>query len=127
MESYAPKLALAGLLFLFSLGSGLRLSRSGKPYKTGIFTLHKLIALATIILIGVNVNALYQPMDGMSVLEMTLVPLTALLFLALFVSGALLSIGKPDNGAVLKVHQGAPLLALLSSAASLYLLVISNM
>jgi hypothetical protein len=49
--------------------------------------------------------------------------ITGLLFFALFVSGALLSIGKPDHAAILIVHRIAPLLALVFTALALYLLV----
>ena len=37
------------IVFLLTLASGFWLSRSGKPLKTGSFTLHKLIALAAVV------------------------------------------------------------------------------
>jgi hypothetical protein len=117
------KLILSGILFLLTLLSGFWLSQAGKPYNTAIFTIHKLIALATVIIIGVTIRAFYQPLQANFGFELGLIPLIAFLFLALFVSGALLSIGKPDAAVVLRVHQAAPLLALLSSTLILYLLV----
>ena len=47
------------IVFLLTLASGLWLSRSGKPLKTGIFTLHKLIALAAVVVTALQTyNAL---------------------------------------------------------------------
>ena len=43
------KITGAGLLFLFTIGTGIWLSNSGKPYNTLIFNIHKLIALGTVI------------------------------------------------------------------------------
>ena len=46
MNTTATKLIIAGLLFVFTLLSGVWVSHSGKPINTVIFTIHKLIALA---------------------------------------------------------------------------------
>ena len=46
---FAAKLLTPGMIFLLTLASGLWLSRAGKPLKTGIFTVHKLIALAAVV------------------------------------------------------------------------------
>ena len=43
------------VLLLITLASGFWLSRSGKPYSTGIMTLHKLLALAASIFAGISV------------------------------------------------------------------------
>lgn len=123
MNATATKLIVAGLLFLFTLVSGIWLSHSGKPLNVVIFTIHKLIALATVIVIAVSVYHLYRAVDIRAFVEPIVIAVTGLLFLALFISGALLSRNVPLPEAILRVHQVAPLLALVSSTITAYLLV----
>lgn len=123
MNPIQTKLITAGALFLGTLLSGIWLSSSGRPYNTGIFTIHKLIALAAVILIAVSVRNLYRANELRSVLELAAVVATGVLFLVLIVTGALLSLNITLSGLVLRVHQMAPLLALLSAALALFLLV----
>jgi membrane-associated PAP2 superfamily phosphatase len=126
MNTIVSKPALAGLLLLLALVTGAWLSHSGKPLNGGIFTIHKLIALATVIVIAANVYPLFRSGDIRTFVELAVVAITGLLFLALFVSGALLSIGKPLSGAILRVHQLAPLLALAFSTMTIYLWISSK-
>jgi hypothetical protein len=126
MNATTTKQVIAGLLFLFTLLSGVWLSHSGRPLNVVIITIHKLIALATVIAIVVNVYPLYRAADIRTFLELVLIAVTGLAFLALFVSGALLSLGKPLQGAVLGIHQVVPLLALAFSAMTIYMLVSSK-
>ena len=117
------RIVACGILFLLTLGSGVWLSHSGKPFNTAIFTLHKLIALATVVIIAVSVNDLHRMADMRAILVPAVIAASGLLFLALFVTGALLSLGKPASEAILRVHQVAPLLALVSSSTAIYLLL----
>lgn len=134
MSISTSKIAICGLLFLLSLVSGVWLSQSGKPFNGMIFTLHKLIALGTVIIIAVNVYHLYRAMDTRTLVALSVIVVSGLLFLALFISGALLSLiagallslEKPVLEAILKIHQVAPLLALVSSTATFYLLAVGK-
>ena len=126
MSSIVLRPVIAGLLLLFTLLSGVWLSHSGKPLNVAIFTIHKLIALATVIVIAVNVYHLYGPVDIQNLVELVVIAVTGLLFLALFISGALLSIGKSMPEAILRFHHVAPLLALVFSTMTFYLLVSSQ-
>lgn len=112
--------ATAALLVL-TLASGLWLSLSGRPYNTGIFTVHKLIALGAVIVTGITLNHLRL---GVAVPMSAFIAMifAAVLFLLLFVSGALLSIGKPDLVAILMVHRVVPLLAAAIVTMAIYLL-----
>ena len=125
MNPMTSKLIVTGLLLLFTLLSGVWLSHSGRPYNTVIFTLHKLIALGAVIFTVVTVQQLRTGMDTRT-LALGAVVVTGLLFLALFASGALLSIGKPDHAAILMIHRVAPLLAVIATAATMVLLVSSQ-
>jgi hypothetical protein len=122
MKPIEPKLVVTGVLFLLTLVSGVWLTHSGRPLNTAIITIHKLIALATVILTGATV---YHWRTGVMVSWFAIggIVITALLFIALFVSGALLSLGKPMPGAVIAMHKVLPLLSAASTAATLYLFV----
>ena len=124
MNTLTTKLIAAGLLFIFTLLSGLWLSHSGKPYNSGIFAIHKLIALATIIMIGISVFNLYKALDLQTFVVLVLIAASGLLFLALLITGGLLSLNI--SGIALKVHQLVPLLALVASTITISLLIRAN-
>jgi hypothetical protein len=90
-----------------------------------LFNIHKLIALGAVIATAVTI---YHLRSGVEIKAFVLgaIVVTGSLFLFLFVSGALLSIGKPDHVAILMIHRVAPLLAVIATALTLYLLVSSK-
>jgi len=112
----------AVLFCLFIFLSGFWLSRSGKPYKEIIFNVHKLIALAAVVLFVITMYRTNQ-VAALSTVELIAGIITGLFFLGLFVTGALLSIDKPMPVIVLKLHHIIPYLAVLSTAIALYLLL----
>jgi hypothetical protein len=122
MNTLTSKLVLSAIGFGLTLLSGLVLSNLGRPLNSLVFTLHKLIAVATLILIGLNMFNLIRAVD-VRAFYLVLVALTGLLFLALVVSGAFLSFERPLPQLALRVHQIAPLLALAAAGLSLILLV----
>lgn len=115
------RIVLCGVLFLLTLGSGVWVTTSGRPLNTAIFTIHKLIALAMVILTGVTFYPVIRSIDPRALL-LIMIALAGLLFLALFVSGALLSFEKPTPLFILRIHQIAPLLALAALILSVTLL-----
>jgi hypothetical protein len=121
MRLIDSRILATGLLLLLTLASGLWLGLSGKPYSTAIFTIHKLIALGAVIAAGVTFNHLRMS-NSVSMLAASAMITAGALFLALFVSGALLSIGKPDHAAILVIHRAAPLLAVLAATTAVYLM-----
>ena len=127
MGTITSKLIAAGILFLFTLISGAIVSRSGRPLSIWLVTLHKMIAIGAVVLIGLAVNQLYKTVDGKALIEMSVMVVSLILFLALIASGALLTreeMQLPEM--VLKIHQVAPMLALISSSITVYLLVRGN-
>ena len=60
MNTITGKLVVAGILFLFTLISGVIVSHSSRPLNIGLVTLHKLIAVGTAVLVGMAVNQLYN-------------------------------------------------------------------
>ena len=123
MNISVTRIIICGLLFLLTLASGVWVSHSGKPINVVIFTIHKLIALTTVIVVATTVYNVHRAMPVREVIELATIAVTALLFIALFITGALLSRNSPVPAAVLKIHQVAPLLALVSSTITTYLLV----
>jgi hypothetical protein len=121
MNTITTKLIVSGILFLFTLISGVIVSHSGRPLSVGLVTIHKLIAVATVVLIGMAVNQLYKTGDGKVFIELSVTVITAVLFLALVATGALLTRDIQLPEAILKVHQVVPLLALVSSTTTVYL------
>ncbi|MCB8928189.1 MAG: hypothetical protein H6652_21495 [Ardenticatenaceae bacterium] len=117
----SSKVAYAGIGFLLTLISGVVLSKMGRPLNSAVFGAHKIIAVGTIVLIGLNIRDLAQVV-GLQAVHPALIWGTGLLLLALVVSGSLLSFDKLVLPLTLRVHQIVPLLALAFSALSIYLL-----
>jgi len=123
MDTITSKLIGAGILFLFTLISGVILHHSSRPLSIGLVTVHKLIAVGTAVLVGMAVNQLYKTVDGKVFIEIGLMVISALLLLALIATGALLTreeMQLPEF--VLNIHKVAPLLALISSTLTIFLL-----
>jgi hypothetical protein len=125
MNTAQLRIVGAGLFFLFIFLSGFWLSGSGKPYNGIILTIHKLISLAAVVFL---VMTIYQRNQAatLSALELTAGVVAGLLFLGTVITGGLLSTGKPMPAIILRLHQIAPYLTVLSAAAALYLLLIDS-
>ena len=105
-------------IYLFIFISGFSLSRSGKPYNGIVFNLHKLIALALVVVFAV---ILYRTVP-LSAGDFIAGAAAAVFFLGLFITGGLASIDKRMPGIVLRLHHIFPYLAVLSTAIGLYFL-----
>jgi hypothetical protein len=112
---------IPGIVFLLTLASGLWLSRSGKPLKTGIFTVHKLIALGAVIAAAVQTYNVLNNSETQAILIPPVI-LIGLCVVALFVTGALMSANKPAYPALLTIHKVAPILAIIAGVEAIYLL-----
>lgn len=122
ISTISLRIVVIGLLFLFTIVTGVWLSNSGKPLNTIIFTIHKLIALATVIFTAIVIHNLLNKVgieNGILILFMV----TGLFVLTLFISGALLSFGKPVNNILLTIHKVIPILTVIFTAVIIYLLV----
>ncbi|MDX1416813.1 MAG: hypothetical protein R3293_21605 [Candidatus Promineifilaceae bacterium] len=118
----SSKILYYGLGFVLTVISGVALSRTGRPLNSAIFTIHKLAAVGTIILIAIAVFNLGRSV-GIQRSALLIILVTGLFFISLVVSGALLSFDKLALLPVLRIHQIAPLLALVFSLITVYLLV----
>ena len=134
MKTHASIIAVAGLLLLFTLIFGLSLSRnlrhddpraSGKPLAGALPALHKLVALATVIIVAVMIRNVHRGMEFRGI-ELTAVIFTGLFFLLMFVTGSLLSLGKAADEAVQVVHEVVAVLTAISTSGAIYLLTRSG-
>ena len=109
MNVFPPGSLLAGIFLILSILSGIWLTRIGKPLNVVIMTIHKLIALAAVVLTVVAIYRVYGT-TGISQVNWITILVTGILFLTLFASGAILSTGKVVRGAFLVAHKTFPYL-----------------
>ncbi len=107
--------------FLITVAFGFWLSRLGKPYNGLLFNVHKLVALATVILAGLAVYQVLKVMDVETLIVLLLV-LAALSVIALFASGALMSAGKGEYSMLKLVHNISPFILVIAMGTTIYLL-----
>lgn len=120
--SIQMQIVAVAVLFFLHFVLGYRLTGAGRPYSTGLLTLHKLASLGALAVIAL---ILWQGRDTIPVrgLEIGVIGMTGLFFLAAIVSGGWLSAKASPNAAMLLVHKFVPYLALLASIALLYLFI----
>lgn len=110
-------ITLTSLFFLVILVSGFRLHRAGKPYGTLLLTLHKLVALGALVYLILNI----LHVTPISMPAMVVGLLAGFFFVLLIASGGWISAAKQAPEAVLVVHKVLPYLAILATAAVLYM------
>ena len=110
------------ILYIVKFIFGFWLFRTGKPYNTIILTIHKLVSLATLGYIVFIANRVRLGV-GLTAVDIFAVVVTIVLFLISIATGGVLSIDKPANTVVSVMHKVVPFLSVLSTAATLYLLV----
>lgn len=93
METTITKSIIAAVLTLIMILSGILLRKNGKPYKTGIFTLHKLSVVAIVVFI-VLIYIQHFKLMQFEGLGLVLFILSCLFFIIDFITGALLSFEK---------------------------------
>ncbi len=121
MNISLPTILGTGAFLLCCFLSGFWLSHSGKPLNGLIFNIHKFIALGAVAFIGITVYQVNQA-AALTTIELIACGVSGLFFLSTFISGGLLSTGKPVPALLVRVHQVMPFLTTLSTAGSLYLL-----
>jgi hypothetical protein len=114
------KFFLPIVLFLLTLTFGFWLGQVGRPYNGILFNIHKLIALGTVILAGIQI---FKTPGGFD-LPLTIIALivAGLCVVALFASGAFLSIGNLDYQAMKTIHNIALAVLVVSLALAFYFL-----
>ncbi len=122
MNIFELRFVNIGLFFLLIFASGFWLHHSGKPYSVILFNLHKLIGFGLFVLLAIRIYQINH-VTPLSALELIACVVAGLLFLATIVFGGLVSIEKAMPVAVSLAHKLLPYLTVLSTMASLYLLL----
>ncbi len=99
-------------LFVITVIFGFWLSRLGKPYHQVVFNIHKLTALAAVVLVGLQFSNWFKSGDVLSE-WILLVVLIAIMTIILFASGALMSLEKLDYELLRLFHRIAPVALVL--------------
>jgi hypothetical protein len=120
------KLLIAGLFFVLIIFSGLWLSRTGRPLNVFLLTVHKLISLAAVVYLVFTVYRIHQ-VTPLNAIEIIASAVTLIFFLALIATGGFLSAARPMPGIVLKIHQIMPGLVIISTAITLYLILMRKL
>lgn len=115
------KYIVPGILFLFTFTFGFWLSRLGKPYNGLVFNLHKLVALAAVVFIVIQT---YNQIKGVGIQPVFLVlaAVCILCIIALFATGALMSIGNLPYTPLLTIHKVALVVLPLAAMGMVYVL-----
>ena len=124
MSTNQLRIAGIGAGFVIMFLSGFWLNRTGKPYGTLIFTIHKVIGLGMGFLLFIMVKQSNQ-ITPFSSPEMIAVVVTVLFFIATVTTGSLLSIpvSKPMPEIVSTLNKIFPYITVLSIGVTLYLLL----
>jgi len=120
METLA-KFHTPGIVFLFTVAFGFWVSYAGRPYNGLLFNIHKLIALGAVILTGIQVYKLLKISEP-QVLLIVLIVVAALCIIALFASGAFLSIGNLNYKTMKLIHNIFAVVTVLAVGLIIYLL-----
>ncbi|MBE0687628.1 MAG: hypothetical protein IH585_16675 [Anaerolineaceae bacterium] len=96
------------MAFVLTIILGFWLSRLGQPYHQVVFNIHKLIALAAVVMVGVGFSNRFKSGEVQSE-WILLVVVVALMTIILFASGALMSLDKLDYKLLRLLHRIAPI------------------
>jgi hypothetical protein len=103
------------------IGSGVWLTRSGRPYGSLLLNAHKLVDLAAVIVIGIAVYPANRAAP-LSAMEWIVIGAAALLVVVAFASGGVISGMQSPPTAVLWLHRVGSWVAAALAAASAYLI-----
>lgn len=113
-----------GAAFIIMFLSGFWLHRTGKPYGTLVFTIHKLIGVGMGVLLFIMVRQAHQ-ITALNMFEIVVVVVAALFFIATVTTGSVLSIpvSKPMPEIVSTLNKVLPYFTVLATAITFYILL----
>jgi hypothetical protein len=115
------KFMTSGTAFLLTLVFGFWLSYSGKPYNGILFNIHKLVALGAVVVTAMQIYRVFKTKE-VQALIIILIIVVAICVVALFASGAFMSIGNLNYQVMKAIHNIAPVLLVIMTALTIYLL-----
>jgi len=118
------KLIISSLLLVLLFIAGIVLHRAGKPYPGLLFNVHKLSAVAMLVLLAISMVQLHKQTDPGLIFYLSL-GIMALAALGLLVSGGMLSLEKLHRSMQI-IHRWATGLFLVSCVLLLYITISSK-
>ncbi|MBN1984887.1 MAG: hypothetical protein JW761_01220 [Prolixibacteraceae bacterium] len=112
MESVITQSIIAAIFAIVLILTGIILRKGGEPYKTSIFTLHKLAVVALIVFV-VLIYVQHFKLFFFEGFGLFLFLLSAVLFVAAFFSGVLLAFEKTSSYKLQIIHRLASWLTAL--------------
>lgn len=108
------------LFYLFTIGTGIIIHKTGRPFNPLLSALHKLIALAVVVGTILIIRSAFITSDPSGVAIVFLV-ISLILLVSLFVTGALLS-GENEMPFVLLLHDIATYSSPVAMAVTFFLM-----
>ncbi len=121
MSPIATKVTGAVVLFHIVIVSGLWLGKSSNPLNVAVLTVHKLVAVAVLVILAVTCYRMNE-VSALGTLNTAVVAMTVIVFLGAIASGGFLSTGKEMPSVVLIVHRATSALSVLSTGMLMFLL-----
>ena len=100
------------MAFVLTVILGFWLSRLGKPYHQIVFNIHKLIALAAVVMVGLQFSNWFKSGEVQPE-GILMVVLLAIMTIILFASGALMSLDKGNYKLLQWTHRIVPIVLVL--------------
>ncbi len=123
--SIVLKIVITGLLFFLTIASGIWLTHSGKPLNPIIFNVHKLMALASVIFTIVIITNFFKSTPISSLIVLVVVG-AIISVLVIFISGALISVGKFSEKILLIIHNISTIAIVVSIGVLIWLMFIKK-
>ena len=117
IERFVP----TAILLILIVGFGFWINRTGKPYNGMLFNIHKLLALGAVVLTAVRLFRLV-PLAAMPLNALLLIGLAVISVIAIFATGAVMSI-QPDVKPVLQWAHGITMIIAAGSFTAALLLL----
>ena len=114
-----------GIIFLLTLVFGFWLSKVGKPYNGLLFNLHKLIALGAVLITAMRIYKMLANSEAQTLIVFLIV-IAGICVIALFASGAFMSIGNLNYQLMKTIHNIIPIPMVIAMALTVYLLSLRN-
>ncbi len=119
MKISDPRIISAAILFILVIASGFWVTKLGRPLNTGVLTVHKLLALACLVLMIIIVRALVKG-AALNPLIITSIALTFVFFAVMIATGGVLSFEKSAPEFVYLIHKTVPYLTLATGAVTVF-------
>ena len=91
--SLTLKIIISSILLLLLLVAGIYIHRTGKPYNTMVFTVHKLFTVAVVVLLAIVFVQVFRS-AGLSSGQIAILSVMILAIVVLMVSGGMMSLDK---------------------------------